>query len=72
MELVEDPRNNKDPDAILFRFPEPDVLKKNILLQADNVSFAFPGGPSLLQNITVLVEMKSRIGMLGDISLLVR
>eukprot|EP00042_Codosiga_hollandica_P054180 m.727312 g.727312 ORF g.727312 m.727312 type:complete len:795 (+) comp58861_c0_seq6:59-2443(+) len=65
MELVEDPSKFDDPDGIRFTFPEPDILKKPILVQADKMAFWYDVAKPLLENITLQVELTSRIGILG-------
>ena len=58
-------RGVQDPDAIRFRFPDPDAVKKSMLIQLDHVSFKYPAGPLLLDDVSVQVDITSRIGILG-------
>eukprot|EP00048_Salpingoeca_helianthica_P009515 m.136397 g.136397 ORF g.136397 m.136397 type:complete len:732 (+) comp14888_c2_seq1:80-2275(+) len=66
MERLEDPSKDQDADSISLRFPEPDQLKKAMLVQADSIDIGYPGGATLVSGITLQVTMGSRIGIIGS------
>eukprot|EP00041_Stephanoeca_diplocostata_P034146 m.1146928 g.1146928 ORF g.1146928 m.1146928 type:complete len:759 (+) comp24470_c0_seq4:144-2420(+) len=65
MVLIEDPGNNQDPDGISLHFPEPEPVKKSLLIEASNVKFGYTPDELLLKNVNCQIERDSRIGILG-------
>ena len=66
MERLEDPSKDVDADSISLRFPEPEPLKKLLLVQADNMAIGYATGPILAQAVTVQINLGSRIGIIGS------
>eukprot|EP00053_Salpingoeca_punica_P015484 m.142854 g.142854 ORF g.142854 m.142854 type:complete len:778 (+) comp16723_c0_seq1:702-3035(+) len=64
MELVEDPDLEENADALSLRFPEPEPLKKNVMVQLDQVAFGY-GSNLLFENVSGQIEVGSRIGLIG-------
>ncbi|KNC79872.1 hypothetical protein SARC_07757 [Sphaeroforma arctica JP610] len=66
MERIENPdTSNESTVVIKLNFPDPGVLRKSNLCQTDNMSFNYPNGPFLLREVTVQVNMDSRIAVMG-------
>jgi len=65
MVVLDNPAANQDEDSLSLTFPQPTKLKKELLVQADEIAFGFPGGATLFQDVTLQVFMHSRIGILG-------
>lgn len=66
MVRIEDPSKDVDPDAIKLRFPEPAPIKKDVIIEATDLKFAWKAdSPLLLDNVSVQIRKNSRIGVLG-------
>jgi len=66
MEKVEDPAvTYGDGENLAFRFPPVGSLRKDELVRIDGVTFGYPGTPPLFVGAEVLVDLKSRVGVLG-------
>lgn len=60
---IEAPEEEKLPT---FKFLEPPpLLIHGACIQLEDVSFAYEGGPPVLKNVSISIEAKSRIGILG-------
>merc|ERR1712087_27954 len=66
MERVEDPMlTYGDAENLSFRFPAVGALRRDELVRLDGVTFGYPGNPPLCVGATVMVDLKSRVGVLG-------
>ena len=50
---------------ILFRFPKLEQPPPSPLVQLDEVSFGYPGGPALLQNVNFSLQAEGRVAIVG-------
>ncbi|CAG8521892.1 5413_t:CDS:10 [Acaulospora morrowiae] len=50
--------------GVTFRFPDPDSLSPPIL-QLDDVTFGYENGPTILTNVSLSVQLDSRIAVVG-------
>ncbi|KAI9357920.1 P-loop containing nucleoside triphosphate hydrolase protein, partial [Zopfochytrium polystomum] len=52
--------------AVNWSIPEPEPLRnKASLLEVEDVSFAYPGGPTILSHVTLNVQMGEKIAIVG-------
>jgi len=66
MEKIEDPADTfADASSLSITFPEPGKLPKSELLQTDGIGFAYPDKAPLFENVSISVDINSRIGVLG-------
>eukprot|EP01134_Creolimax_fragrantissima_P004470 CFRG4470T1 len=66
MEKIDNPDTIEEQNPVIkLNFPDPGVLRKSQLIQADNLSFHYPNSPKLLNNVTAQVDLQSRIAVLG-------
>ncbi|KAJ3105805.1 hypothetical protein HDU96_008406 [Phlyctochytrium bullatum] len=56
----------KAEGLIHWSIPEPEPLRqKGSILEVEGVSFNYPGGPTILQNVTMNIQMGDKIGIVG-------
>ncbi|EDQ84337.1 uncharacterized protein MONBRDRAFT_35339 [Monosiga brevicollis MX1] len=78
MEELQDPDADVDEDSLKLRFPEPSLVKKNQLIQAQEISFglafnddgklppcSYDENRLIVQDVSCAIEKDSRIAILG-------
>ena len=75
MEVLENPddefkTNNVTGGSFVIKFPQPEPLRQPMLIEVKNLDFRYNKNdleaPLLLKDVSVKVDMSSRIGLLGS------